>query len=717
MYVKPQIFALGFLLLAMLYACALPYSGLVLDAKTNVPIKNVVVVRSWNREIATAGGGVTTGGWIKKTLSDEHGEFTVPGAFYFPGIPFLSGVWEKPLCFFKPGYKVYFSNKKDPRVSLEKIPTFIANRKRELEEADNWFWGREIWMESDFIDHAENLIEYKRKVQLNWGKYHRYCERCIPDMKDISNIRYETLKVRTAVCQEEDPNKVSSLIDGLADRDELVRLLSAKKLGEYCIEDEINLIKLEKFAALQIKAWDGSNIQVVKIPVAYLGIIGAPVVKPLIQALSNKNFNVRIAAIRALAGTRDAAALDALVRQFNEQDQYIEVTETFEDMLEKVRAGASGYSISVSDIKGRVVKKFRPSASGFDQSNTTPEEMAAMRLDIAEALKYFNQPMAMEVLLTALDDHDVSVKREAALSLGYAGEPDAIPALIKALKNEGSIPSYSTILLALKMFGNSATEPLIDILLKSEAWQARACAAEALGYIKDPRAADALIIAAADANQPILGYVLGALINLRDPKARPIFEQHARSDNKLIKELSIKGLSGIESLSKAEVFQPSPEIKNTSSNISLEFLNALLFDIGNLPVEQTAERIRAVWENDNYEVRKLSDDLFLKRGPSLLHPLLFLLNDSDPYIRWHSIWMIARLQCVEAVQYLIPFLQDEASEVRWMTITALGCLGSLIAAESLSMALNEEDQGIRSHTQRSLNFIIEQEKEKDSAPW
>lgn len=96
-----------------------------------------------------------------------------------------------------------------------------------------------------------------------------------------------------------------------------------------------------------------------------------------------------------------------------------------------------------------------------------------------------------------------NIRSHAALALGKFGDESAVDALLEALYTEPDFFVREDITWALARMGDTAIEPLID-LLKHDNPEARHAAAHTLGKIADKRAVEALIGALEDESVPVL---------------------------------------------------------------------------------------------------------------------------------------------------------------------------------------------------------------------
>jgi hypothetical protein len=78
-----------------------PYRGRVIDADTREPIKGVVVLGTWDREIITPGGAVHKYYDAMETVTDRNGNFEIKGL----GLLVVSNVIPMDVLIFKAGYE------------------------------------------------------------------------------------------------------------------------------------------------------------------------------------------------------------------------------------------------------------------------------------------------------------------------------------------------------------------------------------------------------------------------------------------------------------------------------------------------------------------------------------------------------------------------------------------------------------------------------------
>jgi HEAT repeat protein len=185
-------------------------------------------------------------------------------------------------------------------------------------------------------------------------------------------------------------------------------------------------------------------------------------VDELVLDLSNEDDDVKVAAIRALATSKDRAAVAAL----------IVVLKNASDRVAVAAATALG------DLKAPQASEALWALIG------DPTQGPAVRLAAARSLALIGDIRAAGPLVRGL-----SYNFDAACAaLVGLGKP-AVPALIDALGTATTRNNASKVLIAM---GDAAVEPLIDLLRHGQGESERWGAAATLAEIEDPRAEGAL---------------------------------------------------------------------------------------------------------------------------------------------------------------------------------------------------------------------------------
>ena len=138
-----------------------------------------------------------------------------------------------------------------------------------------------------------------------------------------------------------------------------------------------------------------------------------------------------------------------------------------------------------------------PLAEDPDAVPALVRALSKRRLAPERVIERLGQPWAVESLLAQLRELDAKGERRAAprvgvaRALGHAGDPRAEPAMIELLRR-GSLEERISAARALGAVGGRRSRPELERALTDEAWPLRAQAAKALGAIGVKRAVPAL---------------------------------------------------------------------------------------------------------------------------------------------------------------------------------------------------------------------------------
>ena len=182
-------------------------------------------------------------------------------------------------------------------------------------------------------------------------------------------------------------------------------------------------------------------------------------IQGLIQALEDKNVNIRRRAIRALEKA-GPSAVEPLIGALRSEKS-------------RARAAAAEALGGIEDVRA-----VEPLIVALED-----DKIANVRAGAAEALGEIKDPRAVEPLIAALQDKNPDVRSWAAKALGEIKDPRAV-------------------------------EPLI-VALKDKTTHVRSWVAEALGEIKDPRAVEPLIEALQDENADVRNSAAKALAQIQ----------------------------------------------------------------------------------------------------------------------------------------------------------------------------------------------------------
>lgn len=278
-----------------------------------------------------------------------------------------------------------------------------------------------------------------------------------------------------------------------------------------------------------------------------------------------------------------------------------------------------------------------------------------VRKNAIEALGEIKDVRAVDTLIISLKDEDHDIRKNAAEALGKIRDVRAINALVTLLKDRKSSVQQSAdtaiknTLQQLK--DNRAIEPLITLLNHDEP-AIRLFAVEALGGIPDPRVSAHLILALKDNNADI-----------RESAAESLRKTGATAVEPLIKTLRGNDIS-----IRLIAIRILGDIKDTRS---VEPLIDVLEFKSRKPAQEEAQL--------RYEAAKALGKI---KDNSAIQPLITTLGDTDPHVRESAAEALREIG-VPSVQYLIESLEDENIHIRVGAVMLLGDLRDNRAMEAL----------------------------------
>jgi HEAT repeat protein/beta-lactamase regulating signal transducer with metallopeptidase domain len=217
-------------------------------------------------------------------------------------------------------------------------------------------------------------------------------------------------------------------------------------------------------------------------------------VPPLMKALTDAAWEVRAAAAEALGNIRDKRAVGALISALGDEDWH-------------VRLNAIEALGEISDQKA-----INPLAEALKDTNHS------IRLAAVEALSNMEDRHALRPLCEALGDEDWRIRSDAAQALGELEDNGAVDPLISLLKDT----NWEVRRNAAEALGDIAEFRSLSALtdaLNDEAWQVRKEAAWALGEIEDSRAVTSLITALDDPHPEVKREAISSLSEIGDAAA------------------------------------------------------------------------------------------------------------------------------------------------------------------------------------------------------
>jgi HEAT repeat protein len=245
---------------------------------------------------------------------------------------------------------------------------------------------------------------------------------------------------------------------------------------------------------------------------ASLGQIGdARAVEPLVAALKDKDADRAAAA--ALGQIGNARAVEQLVATLKADKWYVRkaAAEALDRSGWRPDRGQVGAAYWLAKQKWDDCVAIGTPAVELLIAALNDEEVL-VRKGAAQALGGIGDRQAVEPLIALLQDKDPDMRTRAAAALGFIGDARAAVPLIPLLK-ERLLESGRAAGMALQRIGAPAVEPLIVALTGADE-SVRQDAADVLGWIGDGRAVEPLIAALTDETPGVRMAAAQALDNL-----------------------------------------------------------------------------------------------------------------------------------------------------------------------------------------------------------
>ena len=360
--------------------------------------------------------------------------------------------------------------------------------------------------------------------------------------------------------------------------------------------------------------------------------IGRPALPQLVEALKDKNGNVRENAAELLRKIVDERDIPAFIEALKDNQRFSKVGPTACHALAEIGEPAVPHLIEAlndKDIRYRAVGIL---------GNIAEKRTVDILRHFAE--KEVDCSAAVPVLIGFLKSGNSHQRWTTASTLGKIGDERAVPALIAALEDE----DLSVRRRAVEALGKiddkrgevDSVVPALCGAMKDEDEVVRRYASEELGKISDERAVSALVDALNDKDEGVRIKATSALIRICDEKAIPYFidalkeSSHVQSKvAMLLRRIAEKGVDCsaavpalIEVLFKADEFDVEWEVAESLGKIGdIRAVPALICAIkGN---RHTASDALVMIAKNNPE-HNWKEDVIV---------LIDTLKDTDQYMR------------------------------------------------------------------------------------
>lgn len=300
---------------------------------------------------------------------------------------------------------------------------------------------------------------------------------------------------------------------------------------------------------------------------------------------------------------------------------------------------------------------------------TLADANAAVRVAAASSLGQLGDPRAIAALAKALrEDTDARVREAAAYALGQIDDTRAVPHLLAALKTERAPNVREKIVSALHELDDPSALAGVIAVLKDPSVAVRRAAVHALGEFEDASAVPALIEMIRDEDAEVRKYTAESLGSLESASALDALAQLARDPDK---DVRIHALSALGSLEDRRAL---PALVGALKDANAEVRYHAADAIGDLDGLKTAPPalIEALSDSDS-EVRQNAANSLGNIGDEAAVPALKRLTaDTDTEVRRAAAEALSEIGGPDAIQALMAMLKDPDPEIRKIVAEALG---------------------------------------------
>jgi HEAT repeat protein len=323
----------------------------------------------------------------------------------------------------------------------------------------------------------------------------------------------------------------------------------------------------------------------------------------------------------------------------------------------------------------------------------------------ADELVEIGKP-AVDLLVATLNAGSGRPAENAVIILGRIGTPEALDAVVVALKNKNfhnRVRAYAAMAL-----GDTGSEDQVEVLIESlrtdDHWWVRNFAVGSLGKIGSRRVVDPLIEAMDDENMYVRRAAVEIIGKLKPEKAvLPLIEALKDEDWQIklrvpaiLVEFGTRAEEPLlEALEDEDIWinvgsaQVLGRIGNTDAVLPLIFL-----------LEHREQMVR-----DEAAVA-----LSRINAERAVAPLVHLLNHEKGYVREEASWVLGEMRSEDAVRPLIEALEDK--ETGWMAAVSLGKIGDERAVEPLKEKMMDGD----SRVGQAAAWALERMRERHPGP-
>lgn len=411
----------------------------------------------------------------------------------------------------------------------------------------------------------------------------------------------------------------------------------------------------------------------------------------LLRLLNNPIPEIRLASVQSLAFTEDSRVVKLLVHYGK---THPELKYAVGDSLLKMKGYAVDPVIELlqsSDLEvvtdavillGRLktADAVKPLMEIF-QTHTGP-----IQGHVAEAFGLIGEPKCIPAIVPLLKSSDDKVRVQTASALGRVPHPGCLKALIESL-NDPNPEVKKRCAMALGEIGDKRAASALSKLLKDPQTELKITAAESLGRIGDEQAVPYLIEMCGDEDEAVILKALGALRKIKNPTSIEPLTKLLHHESSRVRQQATDVLGQVGDAVVAE--QLEQMLRNDRSE---DVRAAAAKALGEIRDPGSVDRLIDAL-HDAFTVKCRAIVALGEIGEeSALAPLLAMLKDPAPEIRYHATQALAQMEHDLAAKNIKPLLDDSNAMVRRGAAKALEALGEGDADQILG---SSSQQGMR----------------------
>jgi HEAT repeat protein len=424
------------------------------------------------------------------------------------------------------------------------------------------------------------------------------------------------------------------------------------------IEDVTSRLEREQALAAELRrAEPAARLRAIEALEAHEPVDGAG---PLHAAIADDDWQVRRAAVRAMASRRDPSIVETLVTALREQHRDFSVLSSALQLL----------TMTGVDLTAALIDLLH-------------HDDADLRIQAALALGTQQDPAAADALLAALDDPDVNVRFHAIEALGKLGPAAAVDRLAAIAESNDFFLAFPALDALARISDPSVAPrvvPLLDDALVGDQ------AAEVLGHIGDEDTVVPLVRALDRPDASVIAIVealVGISRRYRDTLG---IDGH-------IEDLARRAMS-------ASAAQRIIDAAAKTSDSSLKSLVIVLGWLRGPAVERTLTHLLGA-----ASVHQELIEAIVRFGSPMVDRLIEQVHDTDVATRRAAVIALGHIGDARAVPALVTVIAQDDRDLLGPAAGALARLGDARAFEPLVGLLGDDDLAVRHAAIGALNSI------------